>query len=61
MIVISVTQNNFQNGPGISDRLLGFYLELGIMVSLFPTSWDLGHCQYLFGVSFVSDSSVKPS
>ena len=26
MIVIFVTQNNFQNGPGISDRLLGFYL-----------------------------------
>ena len=25
MIVIFVTQNNFQNGPGISDRLLGFY------------------------------------
>ena len=25
MIVIFVTQNNFKNGPGISDRLLGFY------------------------------------
>ena len=24
-VMIFVTQNNFQNGPGISDRLLGFY------------------------------------
>ena len=25
IVMIFVTQNNFQNGPGISDRLLGFY------------------------------------
>ena len=25
IVVISVTQNSFKNGPGISDRLLGFY------------------------------------
>ena len=24
-MVTFVTQNNFKNGPGISDRLLGFY------------------------------------
>ena len=27
MTVIFVTQNNFQNVPRISDRLLGFYLD----------------------------------
>ena len=26
IVMIFVTQNNFKNGPGISDRLLGFYL-----------------------------------
>ncbi len=25
IVMIFVTQNNFKNGPGISDRLLGFY------------------------------------
>ena len=25
IVMIFVTQNNFLNGPGISDRLLGFY------------------------------------
>ena len=25
IVVIFVTQNNFENGPGISDLLLGFY------------------------------------
>ena len=24
IVMIFVTQNNFENGPGISDRLLGF-------------------------------------
>ena len=28
IVIIFVTQNNFLNGPGISDRLLGFYPEL---------------------------------
>ena len=28
IVMIFVTQNNFENGPGISDRLLGFYLEI---------------------------------
>ena len=25
IVMIFVTQNNFENAPGISDRLLGFY------------------------------------
>ena len=50
MIVISVTQNNFQNGPGISDRLLGFYLELGIMVSSLP---------HLPGISVTASTSSE--
>ena len=25
IVMIFVTQNNFENGPGISNRLLGFY------------------------------------
>ena len=25
IVIIFLTQNSFQNGPGISDRLLGFY------------------------------------
>ena len=28
IVMIFVTQNNFLNGPGISDRLLGFYPNL---------------------------------
>ena len=29
IVKIFATQNNFKNGPGISDRLLGFYPILG--------------------------------
>ena len=28
IVMIFVTQDNFKNGPGISDRLLGFYQEI---------------------------------
>ena len=28
IVIIFVTQNNFSNGPGISNRLLGFYRKL---------------------------------
>ena len=28
IVMIFVTQNNFSNGPGISDHLLGFYLTI---------------------------------
>ena len=28
IVMIFVTQNNFKNGPGIFDHLLGFYLDL---------------------------------
>ena len=31
IVMIFVTQNNFQNGPGIFDRLLGFYPELSFI------------------------------
>ena len=33
IVIIFVTQNNFLNGPGISDCVLGFYLFIVLMYS----------------------------
>ena len=32
IVMIFVTQNNFKNGPGISDRLLGVYLHTNLLI-----------------------------
>ena len=34
IVMIFVTQNNFQNGPGISYHVLGFYRSLSLSLSL---------------------------
>ena len=36
--IIFVTQNNFSNGPGISDSLLGFYLSMH-RLEICASSW----------------------
>ena len=46
IVMIFVAQNNFYNGPGISDRLLGFYQKtitemIKIQTSLSVTDSDM--------------------
>ena len=63
MIVIFVTQNNFLNGPGISDCLLGFYPDF-FNLQMFS---DIKQCYYwyfnnpdfdTFQSQSVSDSNI---
>ena len=43
IVMIFVTQNNFSNGPGISDRLLGFYPSKNKNIYLCKTHWVMRH------------------
>ena len=45
-VMLFVTQNNFKNGPGISDHLLGFYL------AFFFQAFVVGSLLTLCGPSF---------
>ena len=44
IVMIFVTQNNFSNGPGISDRLLGLYPHLLTIVVLAVADGLFGLC-----------------
>ena len=63
IVMIFVTQNNFQNGPGISDRLLGF--DLTAMLNLLSyndtqpqaTADDENYVR--FGIKMTSCCSLK--
>ena len=44
IVMIFVTQNNFQNGPGNFDRLLGFYPDLKSK----RQKWGVDHCDLKF-------------
>ena len=45
IVMIFVTQNNFQNGPGVSNLLLGFYpfVSFASTLNLFPAKVFLLH------------------
>ena len=48
IVMIFVTQNNFQNGPGISDCLLGFYPVLFLTKSSYPFGLHLASLLLLY-------------
>ena len=51
IVMIFLTQNNFLNGPGICDRLLGFYHNPQQKVSFFHIFLSF----FQVGVSAVTD------